>query len=436
MNNEPSLAALSISRYLKVANLLVLVLVGVIGGWAAATDIAGAVVANGVFVVDSHVKTIQHSTGGIVEDILVNEGQKVNAGDILMRLDGTQAGASLTMVRKRLNEFSVRLARLAAERDDLPDITFSPEILAMTSDAETMAAIQNERRLFAFRKLARTGLKEQLMERIIGYENEIAGLMTQESAYERGIVILETELADLRRLHKKGLVPVQRLNALNREAAALDAAKGEAIASKARAIGQIAETKLQILQIEKDLKNEVTAEIREIQLQAGEFRAREIVAEDIVQHIEILSPQDGIIHQLSTHTVGGVISPGDMIMQIVPYSDKLMLEVQIAPQDIDQIWLGQNAVLRLSAFNQRSTPEVNGIVDRIGADLIQDQVTGLSHYTIRISVSIPEMEALDDELSVVPGMPAEAFIQTGERTVMSYLVKPLSDQINRAFREE
>lgn len=434
-SNEPSPAVLSISRYMKVASLAIFILIGCIGGWAIATNIAGAIVANGAFVVDSHVKTIQHSTGGIVGEILVNEGQRVNVGDILMRLDGTQADANLTMIKKRLNEFSVKLSRLKAERDDLPNIAFSSEILAMEDDLEIMEAIQDERQLFSFRKTVRTGLKEQLTERIIGYENEIVGLRAQETAYDRGLVVLEAELIDLRGLHKKGFVPVRRLNALEREAATLEGATGEAIASKARALGQIAETKLQILQIEQDLKSEVTAEIREIQGQVGEFNARKIVAEDTMQRIEIVAPQEGIIHQLSSHTIGGVISPGDQIMQIVPNSDKLVLEVQIAPQDIDQIWLGQNAVLRLSAFNQRTTPQVNGKVDRIGADLIQDQITGLSFYTIRITVAISEMEALGS-LSVIPGMPAEAFIQTEERTVLSYLLKPLSDQINRAFREE
>ncbi len=435
ISHQRSRAALSISRYMKLAGLLILVLMGGVGGWAVMTNIAGAVVASGVFVVDSHIKTIQHSTGGIVGEILVKEGQKVAAGDTLMRLDGTQAVANLDVVKKRLREFYIRLARLEAERDNMPDIAFPQDVLAMTNNVEVMAAVKNEKRLFLFRKKAREGQKEQLLERIAGYENEILGLGVQETAYERGIILISDELNNLKRLQKDGFVTARRLNELDRDVVGLRGAKGEAIASRAKATGQIAETKLQILQIEQELRSEVTAEIRDLQGQIGEFKAREVVAEDTMQRLSILAPQDGIIHHLSSHTIGGVVSPGDPIMQLVPYTDTLTLDVKITPQDIDQIWLGQKSVIRLSAFNQRTTPEINGMVDRIGADLTQDEVTGLSFYTIRITVPGPEMDVLGD-LSVVPGMPAEVFLQTNERPVISYLLKPLTDHLSRAFREE
>jgi HlyD family secretion protein len=192
---------------------------------------------------------------------------------------------------------------------------------------------------------------------------------------------------------------------------------------------------LQILSVDQDLKAEVGQELREIQAQISEFVERKVAAEEELRRIDILAPQGGIVHQLSVHTVGGVIAPADVIMSLVPESEELALEVQINPQDIDQVMLAQKAVLRMSAFNLRTTPELNGYVSRIAADLTMDERTGISWYLVRIAVAPEELTMLGD-LTLVPGMPAEALIQTGERTALSYLVKPLSDQINRAFREE
>jgi HlyD family secretion protein len=204
---------------------------------------------------------------------------------------------------------------------------------------------------------------------------------------------------------------------------------------QAQAAGRITEARLQILQIDQDLKTEVGRELREIQAQVGEFVERKVAAEDQLRRIEIVAPQSGVVHQLAVHTIGGVISAADTIMLIVPGSDKLALEVQIAPQDIDQIILGQHAVLRMSAFNMRTTPELNGYVSRVAADLTKDERTGLSWYLVRITVPPEELARLQG-LALMPGMPSEALIKTGERTALSYIVKPLTDQINRAFREE
>jgi len=435
MNADAARVSASIGRHLLVVGLVAIVLVGGVGGWAMATSLASAVVASGQFVVASYVKTVQHSSVGIVGEILVHEGQRVAAGDVLMRLDATQTRAGLAIVTKRLNELAIRQARLEAERDDLPEIVFPPEVEGLIDDADVVAAMRNERNLFAFRRKARDGKKDQLLERVAQYENEISGLKAQATAYERGLGVLESELAGLRGLREKELVTIQRLNALDREAATLGGQHGEVLANQARAAGQIAETQLQILQIDYDYKSEVSTDLREVQAQTGEYIERRVAAEDDLNRIDIIAPQTGIVHQLAVHTVGGVISPGEPIMQIVPESDQLVLEARIAPQDIDQLSVGQNAILRLSAFNQRTTPELTGTISRIGADLTKDQVTGLAYYVVRIAVSPEEVTQLED-LVLVPGMPAEAFIQTGERTMISYLVKPLSDQISRALKEE
>jgi len=408
---------------------------GGIGGWAAATDLAGAVVATGHFVVDSNVKKVQHPTGGIVGEILVREGQRVTIGDVVMRLDATQTRANLAIVTKRLDEFAVRRARLEAERDEAEAISFPADLTGRMNDPDIAQLITGERKLFELRREARLGKKAQLHERVVQYEKEVRGLVAQEEAKVRGIALIERELKGVRELWEKGLVSIQRMMALEREGANLDGERGRLVEAQAQSGGKIAETQLQIIQVDQDLRSEVAGNLRDIEGQTAEYIERRVSAEDQLKRIDLVAPQSGLVHELVVHTVGGVISPADAIMLIVPDRDRLALEVQITPQDIDQIRMGQRAVLRMSAFNQRTTPELTGEVSRIAADLTQDQKTGLSYYVVRITVPPQELARLG-KLTLVSGMPAEAFIQAGERTVISYLVKPLRDQINRAFREE
>jgi HlyD family secretion protein len=425
----------SIRRHMIAGLLTSVILVVSVGGWAAATNLAGAVVASGTFVVDSYVKKVQHPSGGVVGQILVREGDTVSAGDIVMRLDATQTRSNLAIVTKRLDELGARLARLEAERDDHDTIRFPDWLLARHTIPDVASAIHSETRLFEFRKQSRDGKKAQLAERISQYEHEIEGLKAQEDAYQSGIEVFETEIAALSGLRAQGIVSDQRLNSLKTQLATYGGERGEKIAYQAQAAGRITETRLQILQVEQDLKTEVGKELREIQAQIGEYVERKVAAEDELKRIDIIAPQSGVVHQLTVHTVGGVVSPADPIMLIVPEGDDLALEVQIAPKDIDQIHLGQKAVLRMSAFNTRVTPELNGHVSRIAADLTTDERTGMAYYLARIAPPSEELSKLGG-LTLLPGMPAEAMIHTGDRTALSYLVKPLSDQINRAFREE
>lgn len=425
----------SIRRHLSAGLLASVIFVGGAGVWAAVTNLSGAVVASGHFVVDSYVKKVQHPTGGVVGEILVGEGDKVKAGDIVMRLDATQTRANLAIVTKRLDELAARLARLEAERDDLAEIAFPGWLLARRDVPDVASAIHSETRLFEFRRQSREGRQAQLAERITQYEHEMEGLKAQEIAYEKGVEILQKEIAALSGLREQGIVSDQRLNSLKTQVVTFGGERGEKIAYQAQSAGRITETRLQILQIDQDLKTEVGQELREVQAQVGEYVERKVAAEDELRRIDIVAPQSGIVQQLAVHTVGGVITPADPIMLIVPEGDDLALEVRITPKDIDQIQLGRKAVLRMSAFNLRTTPELNGYVGRIAADLATDEKTGISYYLVRISVPHAELTKLKD-LTLVPGMPAEAMVQTGERTALSYLVKPLSDQISRAFREE
>src|SRR5215813_1217304 len=419
----------SMRRHLVAAIVVVLVLVVGVGGWAATTAISGAVVASGSVVVDSNVKKVQHPTGGIVGELRVHDGDRVHAGEIVVRLDETVTRANLAIVTKGLGELMARKARLESERDGLDTITFPAQLVADEGDPDRAAAMDSERKLFSLRKTARSGQKAQLRERVAQLGEEITGLAAQQNSKAKEITLVERELAGVRDLWNKNLVQLTRLTALEREAARLDGERGQLIAASAQAKGKIAETALQILQIDQDIASDVAKELREVDGKIGEFIERKVTAEDQLKRTDIRAPQDGTVFQLAVHTVG------DPIMLIVPEADNLSVEVKVNPQDIDQLQLNQKAILRFSAFNIRTTPEIEGIVTRISADTSTDQRTGQSYYTIRIAMPAEQIERLGD-VKLLPGMPVEAFIQTRDRTMLSYLIKPLHDQFLRAFREK
>ena len=425
----------SMRRHLAAAIVVVSVLVVGVGGWAATAVISGAVVASGSVVVDSNVKKVQHPTGGIVGELRVRDGDRVHAGDVVVRLDETVTRANLAIVTKGLGEMMARKARLESERDGLDAITFPAQLLAEADDPDRAAAIDSERKLFNLRKTARSGQKAQLRERIAQLGEEITGLAAQQNSKAKEIALIERELAGVRELWKQNLVQLTRLTALEREAARLDGERGQLVAASAQAKGKIAETALQILQIDQDIASDVAKELREVDGKIGELVERKVAAEDQLKRTDIRAPQDGTVFQLAVHTIGGVITAGDPIMLIVPEADNLLVEVKVNPQDIDQLQPNQKAILRFSAFNIRTTPEIEGVVTRISADTSTDQRTGQSYYTVRIAMPADQIERLG-EVKLLPGMPVEAFMQTRDRTMLSYLIKPLHDQFLRAFREK
>jgi len=424
----------SIRRHLWAATLTLALLAGGVGGWAASTEIAGAVIASGFLVVDSNVKKVQHPTGGVVGEILARDGDRVRSGDVIVRLDETVARANLAIVTKTLDELTARKARLAAERDGAGEIEFPPEMRDRAGNPSLANTIAGERRLFDLRHTARVGQESQLRQRIAQLTEEIGGITAQREAKLREITLVERELKGARDLWDKNLMPITKLTALEREATRLEGERGSLTASIAQARGRISELELQIIQITRDMASEVGKDLRETEAKIGEFVERKAAAEDQLKRIDIRAPQDGVIHQSAVHTVGGVVAAGDAIMLVVPSSEGLVVEAKVQPQDIDQLQLGQPAVLRFATFNQRTTPEITGTLARISADALLDQRTGQASYLVRIALTPEEIGRLGD-VKLVPGMPVEAFLQTGNRSVMSYLVKPLHDQIARAFRE-
>ena len=428
-------ARASIRRHLMAGLLIVLLLGGGVGGWAATVEISGALIAQGSVVVDQNVQKVQHPTGGIVGELLVRDGDHVKAGDVLVRLDETVMRANLAIVTKGLDQLLARKARLDAERDGNDTIAFPASLLSRTADPDVKSAIDSENKLFALRRTERLGQKAQLQQRKEQLSEEIGGIEAQQAAKSKEIELIDRELAGVQDLYKRNLVQLTRLTQLEREVARLGGERAQLVASAAQAKGKIAEISLQIIQIDQSLSSEVAKEMRDIDSKIGEFVERKVTAEDQLRRTDIRAPQTGIVFQSAVHTVGGVITAGDPIMLIVPDADKLQVEAKVNPQDIDQLQIGQTAMLRFSAFNSRTTPEIEGKVTRVSADTSTDQRTGASYYTIRIGLPAQTLSKLGD-VRVLPGMPVEAFVQTGERTVISYLMKPLKDQFMRAFREK
>jgi HlyD family secretion protein len=424
----------SIRVHLIVGLAIVLVLGGGLGGWAATAEISGALIAPGSVVVESNVKKVQHPTGGVVGEVRARDGDVVNAGDIVVRLDDTVTKASLAIVTKNLDGLWARAARLQAEQQGLDQILFPRMLLDRAADPDVKTVIASETKLFDVRVNGRVGQKAQLRERITQLNEEIAGLSAQERAKDQEIALVEKELRGVRDLYEKHLVQISRLTTLERDAARLNGERAQYIASRAQARGKITETELQIIQVDKDMVSDVSKDLRETNDKIGEFVERKVTAEDQLRRVDIRAPQHGMVLQSSVHTVGGVITAGDAIMMIVPQADDLQVEAKVNPQDIDKLQIGQKTLLRLSAFNQRTTPELNGVVSRVSPDVTIEQRTGQSYYTIRVSMAAQEIARLGD-VKLIPGMPVEAFVQTGDRTMLSYLVKPLSDQLKRTFRE-
>ena len=431
----PGTARRSIRFHLVIGLVVVLVLGGGIGGWAATAQISGALIAPGSVVVDSNVKKVQHPTGGVVGELRARDGDVVRAGDVVVRLDDTVTKAGLAIVTKNLNGLWARAGRLEAEQRGAERIHFPAVLLEQIADDEVKNVIASETKLFNVRLASRTGQKAQLRERVLQLNEEINGLAAQQAAKAREIELIEKELIGVRGLYNQQLVQLSRLTVLERDAARLAGERAQFMAARAQTKGKITETELQIIQIDKDLVSEVSKDLRETNDRIGEFVERKVTAEDQLRRVDIRAPQDGMVLQSTVHTVGGVITAGDAIMLIVPQTDSLSVEARVNPQDIDKLVIGQKTLLRLSAFNQRTTPELNGVVSRVSPDTTIDQRTGQSYYTIRISMPASEIARLGD-VRLIPGMPVEAFVQTGDRTMLAYLAKPFNDQLMRAFREK
>lgn len=420
--------------YMLAGLAAVVVLFAGVGGWAATTDIAGAVIASGTVTVDTSVKKVQHPTGGIVGEIKVKDGDRVQAGDLLLRLDETMTRANLQIITAQLDEIWVREARLRAERDGAEAFDMPDALKARSIEPQIQQIIAGERTHFDSRRAARLGQIAQLRERVAQLHDEIGGLEAQQRSKGDEIDLIAKELKDLETLEAQKLVPASKMTQMRREAARLNGERAQLFAGIAQAKGKITETELQIISVDQTAKTDAVKELRDIEGKESELKERRVAAEDQLRRIDIRAPQAGVVHQLAAHTVGGVINQSEPVLLIVPEGDDLVLEARIAPQDIDSVRVGQAAFVRFTAFSQRTSPELTGSVQRVSGDLIKEPQTNQAFFLARIAFAPDELKRLGAK-RLLPGMPAEAHIKTEDRTALSYLMKPLEDQFARAFKE-
>lgn len=429
----PSTRSFSIRGQVIFGILVVSSLVFGAGGWAATAPLSGAVIASGSIVVDKNVKKVQHRDGGIVSKISVKNGDRVEAGQVIIELDDTQIRAELGVVQAQLTELIARRARLSAEVNGLDKIGFPKGF--ESSGAQAKQVIEGQRRLFAQSRSNLKSRKEQLTLQIQQLKEEITGIEAQRSAKRDQLEILKKELAEIRKLYAKQLTSVTRVYSLQREVTRLHGEYGGLTAQTSRVKGKISEIRLQILSVVDTARLEAQQELQTTEAKITELSEREIAAKDRLSRTRLTAPKSGIAHELAVHTVGGVITSAETVLVIVPADTALTIEARIAPVDIDQMSNGMPATLRFSAFNQQTTPELTGRVVHVSADVTTDEQTSQKYYSARIELDPGSQDKLGD-LQLLPGMPVEAFMSTGVRTALSYLVKPVTDQFHRAFREE
>jgi len=420
----------------RLGALVLFLFVTVFCVWGAMAPLDSAAVASGIVKVDSNRKTVQHLEGGIIREILVREGDAVAAGQALVHLDATQAEASRELFRWQLIAAKAQEARLVAERNGLSEIAFPPAEGRGQSERDRVREIrEGQQTLFVTRGKALDSRVAILGERVGQYKAQINGFEAQEDAALRRLTLLREEIADLEKLVKRKVSPKSTLLALQRQAAEVEGAIGSYQAQIARTREAIGETELQIVDAPNSYLNEVAEELREVRSQISDLEERLRSAADVLARQQMVAPVSGIVVNLRKFTSGGVIAPGEAILDIVPQEDSLVVEARLDPIDIDSVAPGLEAQVRLTAFRQRTTPTLSALVKNVSADSLTDERTGVSYYAARIEVDRDELAALED-VKLYPGMPAEVMIVTGERTFLQYLLSPLTDSFGRAFRED
>jgi HlyD family type I secretion membrane fusion protein len=407
---------------------------GGFGTWAALASLDSAAIASGIVVVETDRKSVQHLEGGLVKEILVRDGDRVEKNDVLIRLEDTHARALHEIVRGEIDAALAEESRLIAERDDKDDIAFPRELQERSKAPKVSKAVQGQRQLFTARRSSLLGQVAILEKNISQFQEEIEGLKAEQAAREQQLSILDDELRGLRKLLKQGNVPRNEVLAYERKVAELGGEKGRYMSNVARAEQGIGEARLRIEQLRKAARETVVAELRAVQERIFGLEERLVSAKDVLRRTEIRAPARGIVMGLQARTTGGVIAPGREILQVVPVGDRLVIEAHVDPIDIDDVAVGQQATVRLTAFKLRSTPIVIGTLINLSADTLVDEHSGTPYYLARIEVSKEQLASLG-ELQLQPGMPVEALIKTGTRTALGYMLSPLTENIGLAFRE-
>lgn len=424
------------ARAIRFGLITTLFLAVGLGTWATTAKLSGAVVTQGNVVVASNLKSVQHPDGGIVGDIRVQNGDRVAEGDVLLTLDDKIIRASRALVDDQLVALKVRLARLEAEQDGRDTMVLPPELAERADEPKVADVLASQRSVLVSARQSREGQVATYEEKISQLEEQITGLQEQRAATQEQVDLIEHELSGLLTLFEKGLTPETRITALKRERSALLGSRGSYASQIAVARGQISEARLAIMQLEKSFQEQVANQISAVLPEIGQLTERRAAADITLDRIEVRAPVDGIVHELATHTVGGVVQPGEQLMQIVPEADSLVVTAMVSPQDINNVRFGQDATLVIGAFDQKSVPRLDAKVAFVSADIKMDQATGMGYFEVRIGLDESAVAFLSErELALLPGMPAEVYILTGGKTMATYLLEPLSKQLRTTFRE-
>lgn len=422
---------------MTVGLIACLVLVGGFGSWAALSQISGAVIASGQIEVDLNRQVVQHPDGGVVEEILVQEADRVEAGDLLLRLDGTLLTSQRAAIEAELFELLASKARLRAEQTGASEITgFDPELEALATEREDIAELmEGQISLFEAREESIASEIAQLAEQTDQIERQVEGLEAQRTALTRQIDLIQRELADQQSLFDRGLAQATRVLALEREAARLEGQQGQLTAQIAQSRGRQSEIEVLILRLQSQRREEAIAQLREVVVREGRLREERAQVNERLNRLDIRAPVTGLVYDLTIFAQRAVVRPADPLLYIVPQDRPLLIAARVAPIDIDEITVNQDVLLRFPALPSRETPEMQGTVVRISADAFVDEATRLAYYRAEIVLKEGEAAKFPPGTNLIPGMPVEAFIRTEDRTPLTYLVKPLQDYFARAFRE-
>ncbi|AHD08289.1 HlyD family type I secretion periplasmic adaptor subunit [Phaeobacter gallaeciensis] len=428
--------AWSARRPLIIGLIGVLILLAGFGTWSVATSIAGAVVASGRIEVDRNRQVVQHLDGGIVQEILVEEGDTVAEGAVLLRLDAKELRSQLVITEGQLFELMARRARLDAERDSAETVEFDTELHDLSEIRPEVADLmQGQVRLFQARKDSVAREIDQLEKRRTQIQDQITGVRAQQASRRTQLDLIEEELANQQSLLDRGLAQAGTVLNLRRTEADLQGSLGELIATEAQAEGRITEIDIEILKLGTQQREEAITRLRDLRYQELELAETRRALKDRLARLDITAPVSGIVYGLQVHTPRSVIRPADPVLYLVPQDRPLVIAAQVAPTDVDQIFVSQAVTLRFPALDQRSTPELFGSVKQVSADAFEDQASGLSYYRTEIELNPGQLETLPEGTVLIPGMPVEGYIRTADRTPLGYLVKPLADYFVRAFRE-
>lgn len=434
--SAPNDGAWSARRPLIIGLIGLVLLVGGFGTWATFTQISGAIIAPGRIEVDQNRQVVQHPDGGVVAAIEVKEGDKVSAGQVLVRLDPTDLQSELSIIENQLAELMARRGRLEAERDGRATLIFDPlliEISARNADADGL--MTGQKTLFEARTQTVAAEIDQLHKRRGQITNQIEGIEAQQGALARQLELIELELTDQQSLLDRGLAQATRVLSLQREQARLSGTMGDLSAQKAEAEGRITEIEITILKLGTDRREQAITTLRDLQFRELELREQRRALMEQMGRLDITAPVSGLVYNLQVFALRSVIRPADPVLFIVPQDRPLVINARIDTIHVDKLFLGQEVTLRFSAFDQRTTPELSGHVSQISADAFEDQETRASYYRAEIVLSEGEQTRLPEGTTLIPGMPVEAFIRTADRTPLAYLVKPFTDYLAKAFRE-